>query len=249
MKITAINLIEILCLRKWSVGRFFCSPELNAKYTERLGFPAEAKSTKFCARELIKACTNFTLPSTVADEKLRKFILEANQSAFNVIQAGVRELDTPLNYAVNLVVKFSSRNRRHWENVVDCSTEYTFPVVLERNKTEAETAESEPVTVAVAKSNARATRKFALMTSSLAMEATAYDFTASVTMDNSKYYQKILGENGDEETTSTSYEAIATVNAPKFEQEWSEVNQHPCMLAFVESLKNFDAKKVWRYYM
>ena len=200
--------------------------------------------SKYCGRELLRGCTSFTSPAEISDSKLRKLILEANQSAFNVIQAGIRELDTPLDTALGLIVKFRSTNKRHWENVIDCSTEYSFPVVLERNQSEAEAEVSEPMTAAVAKSNARATRKFALMSSSLAMEATAYDFTASVTMDSSKYYQKILGEDAENGNSSPSPDTGRTVDASKFGQAWSEINHHPCMLSFVESIKNFDAKKV-----
>lgn len=83
--------------------------------------------------------------------------------------------------------------------------------------------------------------------SSLAPEATSYDFTTSVTVAKSEFYQKIWGTAGIEDKN--------TVDGDTTELEWNEINQHACMFAYVETLKRLhefyrtDKVKISLYYI
>jgi len=70
-----------------------------------------------------------------------------------------------------------------------------------------------------------------LAESSLAGEATNYDFTASVTIGNTDYYQRIFG------VTSQRLKPAVRTNNLDVTIESNEVNKHDCMVAFVASLK------------
>lgn len=67
--------------------------------------------------------------------------------------------------------------------------------------------------------------------SSLAPEATSYDFTTSVTVANSEFYQRIFGNQSGDGAGG----ALTNQNVIKL--EWNEINQHGCMFSYVEVLK------------
>lgn len=68
--------------------------------------------------------------------------------------------------------------------------------------------------------------------SSLAPEATSYDFTTSVTVANSEYYQRIFANPALDGNKATNQESAVVDKL-----EWNEINKHGCMFAFVTTLK------------
>ncbi|CAG7836287.1 unnamed protein product [Allacma fusca] len=234
LKIIAFQMIEVLCLFTTTQGIFFTGPELNSAYLTGLGRTAKANDSKDLARDLMKICTAFTLPSESLDKIIQKLILQCNQAAFNVLHAGLRVMQSKLSAVLNLAIKLNMNkdNKAHWNNIIDCSVEYSFPPVLDHPGPKKESSVDDLSLISKLSSNSRSNRKVMLQSSSLAIDATNYDFTAAMTVENSKFYQKIFAGANSARRRNSSVQL-----------EWGLINEHPCMLSFVETIRNFNKKK------
>jgi hypothetical protein len=79
-----------------------------------------------------------------------------------------------------------------------------------------------------------------LAESSLAVEATHYDFTSSVTVQSTGFYNRIFGQPEKRKTVKTAESSPI----PEVTIYFSELNKHDCMLPFVATIKKLAALQI-----
>ncbi|CAL8086577.1 unnamed protein product [Orchesella dallaii] len=238
LKTLAIHLLELLVYQ--TSDEFIKGEKLAAAYYRSM--PQDKKQEgnqaqdqiKIVYKNMCRVClAGLTRTTEVASQRadLQTCSLNYQVACYNTLAATLLVTKAEIKF----FSMFLFPGKKVFESVVDTSTVFEFPIVIDEDRHKVGIVDHRRSQNASESSAADALKAFRpsgnLTGSSLATEATSYDFTASVTVANSEFYQRIFGETKSRVTKQTHGQSTQA------RLEWNEINEHGCMFFYVEILK------------
>ncbi|ODN03733.1 DNA-dependent protein kinase catalytic subunit [Orchesella cincta] len=240
LKTFAIHLLELLVYQ--TTEDFIKGEKLGAAYFDSIPQNKREKQdqaqekNKLVYKNMCRVCiaglTATTASVSSQDTVSQSCSLNYRIACYNTLAATLLVMKAEIKF----INKFLFPGVRVFENIVDANANYDFPIVIDEDRHKEGIADHRKNPNSTESSVTDALKFFRtsgnLTGSSLAPEATSYDFTTSVTVANSEYYQRIFGESkgGGKSKSGQGQSTRAKL-------EWSEINEHGCMVAYVEILK------------
>jgi hypothetical protein len=139
LKTIFFNIME---MQAHKCGPDFIKDDLNRKYHEKLQHDgmtsAEIEKQKLTVlKSLSQVCIQFKrkgMSSEIQSDKIKQAVLGCNAASYNAVAANLLATSSKTNVLEGLLIHEDRVKNFLWENIIDPSVQYNFPVVLESNQ-------------------------------------------------------------------------------------------------------------------